>query len=295
MRKKIITFALAAAMIVGIFSVDNVTARATDGNGIAAESAVSGGNLVYGWNQINNKIYFVDGNGNFLTGRHLSNGTWYEFGNDGALVSQNMNLGIDVSAHQKDIDWKAVKKAGVEFAIIRVGFRGYESGKIIADSYFAKNIKEAIDAGLRVGVYFFSSATNEVEAVEEAAHAVALINNAGCAGKLSLPIYIDIEGSGTGKGRADGLSKDKYTSIASFFCMAVSQAGYRAGVYSNTKWLSNHIDGASLVKEGYDLWVAQYNDKVTYTQAPYGTWQYSSKASIPGIKGNVDVNLGLVY
>lgn len=197
---------------------------------------------------------------------------------DGATV-----FGIDVSKWNKDIDWKKAKAAGVEFAIIRCGYRGSKSGALVEDPYFAKNIQEATDAGVRVGLYFFTQAITPVEAVEEASMVLML----GRQHKLSFPIFIDTEGAG-GNGRADGLDKEMRTAVCKAFCETVENAGYTAGVYASKHWLENNLDTEQL--SSYVTWLAQYSSQPTY-EGEYAMWQYTSAGKIDGINTLVDFNV----
>lgn len=192
-------------------------------------------------------------------------------------------MGIDVSKWNKEIDWDKVKEAGVEFAIIRVGYRGATTGALIEDPYFETNIKGAIRAGIPVGVYFFTQAVNTVEAVEEASMVTALCRDY----KISYPVFIDVEGLG-GSGRADGLDVETRTAVSKAFCATMESAGYRAGVYSSRNWLNDMLDMNEL--RDYVVWLAEYRDVPIY-QGYYHMWQYTSKGSVDGIEGNVDFNL----
>ncbi len=195
----------------------------------------------------------------------------------------NAKLGIDVSKWNKEIDWDKVKNAGVDYAIIRVGYRGATTGSLIEDPYFEKNIKGATAAGLPVGVYFFTQAVSEVEAVEEASAVIELCKNY----KIDYPVFIDSESLG-GNGRADALDGDMRTKVCMAFCKTVEAAGYRAGVYASRNWLNEMLDMDQL--DDYVVWLAEYRDVPLY-QGYYHMWQYTSKGSIDGIEGNVDLNL----
>ncbi|MDE6221665.1 MAG: Ig-like domain-containing protein, partial [Lachnospiraceae bacterium] len=130
-----------------------------------------------GWQTIDGKTYYYDKNGNVVTGTQIIQGVTYNFGSDGAIATSvnGSTFGIDVSRHNGTIDWKAVKASGVDYVIIRCGYRGSSTGVLIEDQNFKTNIKGATDAGLKVGVYVFSQAVNEVEAVKEASLAVSLV------------------------------------------------------------------------------------------------------------------------
>ncbi|MCL2050990.1 MAG: glycoside hydrolase family 25 protein [Lachnospiraceae bacterium] len=198
-------------------------------------------------------------------------------------------FGIDVSKWQKEIDWHRVKQDGVEFAIIRVGYRGWTSGSLIEDPYFAANIRGATDAGIPVGIYFFTQAVNVMEAVEEASMAIALVEGY----QLDYPIFIDTEGTGTGgQGRADNLSRDTRTEVCRAFMETIRSAGYHAGLYAARSWLYNQLEMARLSE--HIVWLAEYRDIPQYS-GYYQLWQYTSRGRIDGIEGNVDLNLSYLY
>ena len=236
-----------------------------------------------GWQTIDGKVYYYNSNHQRVTGSQVISGITYTFGSDGSLQQGSGKNGIDVSSHQGNIDWSSVKAAGINFAIIRVGYRGSQSGVLVEDSRFKKNIQGATAAGINVGVYFFTQAVTEAEAVEEASMALSL-----CSGyNLAYPIFVDTE-NGSGGARANGLDKATRTACVSAFCKTVANGGRKAGVYASKSWYNNKIDASAF--SSYFIWVAQYNTTCTY-KGKYNMWQYSSKGSVPGIKGNVDVNI----
>ena len=235
-----------------------------------------------GWQTIDGSVYFFDKDGNYVTGEQVIQGAKYNFGGDGKLSNGSGTLGIDVSKHNGSIDWNAVKNSGVSYAIIRCGYRGYSTGVLVEDPKFASNIKGAKAAGLKVGVYVYSQAVNEVEAVEEASMALNLVKGYG----LEYPIFIDVEASG---GRGDGIGSSARTAVCQAFCQTVKNSGYSAGVYSNKNWLSEQINTSSLT--GYKIWLAQYAAAPTYSATRHDMWQYSSKGKVSGISGNVDMNI----
>lgn len=192
-------------------------------------------------------------------------------------------VGIDVSKWQKDIDWDKVKNAGVDFAIIRAGYRGSSTGTLVEDPYFHANMKGASASGIKTGVYFFTQATNEVEAVEEASMVISMVKDY----MLDYPIYIDTEGAG-GDGRADGLDVETRTLVCEAFCRTIENAGYEAGVYASRNWYNNRLDVSKL--ERYSIWLAEYRSTPLY-QGYYEIWQHSSKGKVDGIEGNVDLNI----
>ena len=198
------------------------------------------------------------------------------------VASHSGTRGIDVSKHNGSIDWNAVKASGINFAIIRCGYRGSTSGALIVDPYYYSNISGAQAAGINVGVYFFSQAINETEAVEEASMVLELLYGYS----LQMPVYIDVEKS---NGRADSISVEERSAAAHAFLTTISNAGYTGGIYSNKLWFENRINTASFTN--YKIWLAQYVDIPTYSATRYDMWQYTSKGSVGGISGNVDMNV----
>ena len=192
-------------------------------------------------------------------------------------------LGIDVSKYNKEIDWDKVAGSGVEFAIIRCGYRGSSSGALVEDPMFKTNIQGAKEAGLKVGVYFFSQAITEKEAVEEASMVEELCKYE----QLDLPVYLDSESAG-GQGRADSLSKKERTAICAAFCRTIEASGHSAGVYASKNWFEQKLNAEEL--EIYSLWLAQYTGVPTY-EGSYQIWQYTSRGTVDGISTKVDMNI----
>lgn len=200
------------------------------------------------------------------------------------LDAEDALFGIDVSKWNKEIDWERVAASGVEFVIIRCGYRGSKTGALVEDPCFRKNIEGAEAAGLKVGVYFFTQATTEVEAVEEASMALMLCRNY----KLALPVFIDTEGAG-GSGRADGLDADTRTAVCEAFCRTIENAGgFNAGVYASKNWFEKNLHTEDLTD--YTIWLAQYSRTATY-QGDYDLWQYTSAGTVDGIDTRVDLNM----
>lgn len=243
-----------------------------------------GKTIYYGWQTIDGATYYFDKNGNKVTGQQVIQGVSYTFSSDGV---RSGTIGIDVSKYQTNINWTKIKNAGINFAIIRCGYRGYGSGVLVEDPMFASHIKGAKAAGLRVGVYFFSQAVNEAEAVEEASMAVSLAKKYG----INMPIAIDSEYANAGKGRADGLSKSARTAVTKAFCNTVKNAGYTPMVYASKSWFSSHLDVSQL--SSYKIWVAHYADKCGYT-GRYEIWQNTSKGKVDGYSGYLDMNISSI-
>lgn len=192
--------------------------------------------------------------------------------------------GIDVSAWQGDIDWKAVKKAGYKFAMIRCG---WSTGKDRdeSDQKFIQNVKNAHEAGLKIGTYLYSYAESVEEAKEEAEHCLRLIEP--FREKIEYPVVFDIEDDSEQWSipRRTGYNKDVMTDMVEAFCDRIKSAGYHAAFYANPNWLRNYLHGEDLVKK-YDLWLAHYG--VESPSYPCAIWQHTNEGSVPGIVGNVD-------
>lgn len=200
--------------------------------------------------------------------------------------SDKSSFGIDVSAYQGDIDWAKVKASGVDFVIIRAGYRGSKTGVLVEDSYFKKNLQGAREAGIQVGVYFFTQAINEVEAVEEASMIVSLLENS----KIDYPIFIDTEGAG-GNGRADLLDAETRTAVCKAFCKTIDNAGYHGGVYASRSWYYRNLNASEL--EDFVIWDAEYVGSPQYT-GKYDLWQYTSSGLIDGINTRVDLDVSYI-
>lgn len=200
------------------------------------------------------------------------------------LAGQSV-LGIDVSSHQSDIDWQKVADAGIGFSMIRIGYRGYSNGETVEDTMWKTNFQGAKENGLMVGVYFFSQAITVEEAKEEAALALQWLDGAA----LDLPIVFDWEPISE-TARTANVSAEMLVDCALAFCAEVEKAGYDAMVYFNIDLSTTLLDLLQVQEAGYDFWLAMYKDSMTF---PYQIemWQYTDGGSVPGINGNVDLNL----
>ena len=235
-----------------------------------------------GWQEIDGVTYYYDPTTHQpVTGQQVIQGNVYTFGADGAL--NRTARGIDVSKFQGSIDWNAVKADGITFAIIRCGYRGYGSGALVEDSTYRANIQGAINAGLKVGVYFYSQAVNEAEAVEEASMVLSLV------GGYSLPLGVYYDTESVSGGRANGISAAERTACAVAFCETIRNSGYSAGVYSYASWFYNALNFANISK--YNIWIAQYRDTLSFSYK-YNIWQYTGSGSVNGISRPVDMNIG---
>lgn len=196
-------------------------------------------------------------------------------------------LGIDVSYWQGDIDWEQVRQAGVEFVMLRIGWRGSEKGLMFADDNVVDNYEKAKAAGLKVGGYFFSQAISEQEAIEEAEFVLDIIKD----WDLELPIAYDWEYL-TAEDRTGNVTGQTQTLCAVAFCETVRSGGFQAMVYTNPDHALSRLDMEKL--SPYGLWLAQYNDWLDYPHR-VDMWQYTNAGTVPGIAGNVDINLLFTY
>ena len=217
------------------------------------------------------------------------------------LFHTDVKTGIDVSSYQGTIDWAKVKKDGIEFAMLRAGFRGWGTsadgvnGKLVQDTKFDENAKNAIKNGIPIGAYFFSQAINEEEAIEEAKFVVSIIKDY----KITYPVVIDVEYSGApnNTGRADNVSKEMRTKICKAFADYIKKAGYTPMIYADKNFATNNLDMSKL--SGYSFWLAHYTgatqdnplDKPSNYSGKFKMWQYTSSGKVNGINGNTDMNI----
>lgn len=236
-----------------------------------------------GWHNIGGNRYYYRGSQR-VTGWQNIDGLQYYFDGNGKLSPCTM---IDVSTYNGDIDWNAVKAAGVDYAIIRVGYRGYGTARLVQDRRFEQNMRGAINAGIRVGAYIVTQAVNTEEAVEEASFIVEK-----CRGyNVTLPLAIDVEWAGNSyeEGRANSISASTRTDVINAFARTVMNSGYTAMAYANKDWFENKIYSGNLFSS-CKIWLAQYRN----TEYTYGgrvnMWQYTSKGRVDGINGDVDIS-----
>lgn len=200
---------------------------------------------------------------------------------DGTTVSE---CGIDVSEHQGEIDWQRVAGAGIRFAFIRIGYRGYTEGNMYPDARFEENYEGARKAGLQVGVYFYSQAVSVPEARKEAEYVLELLDGRA----LDLPVTIDWEYADADSARTDEIGGDLLTSISDAFCSRIENARYPAAIYFNKDTGYIHYDLGAL--SDYAFWIADYNETPVFYYA-HEYWQYSDEGTVDGISRPVDLNL----
>ena len=197
----------------------------------------------------------------------------------------SIRKGIDVSEHQGDIDWSRVKAAGYDFAFLRIGYRGYgEQGTLCADAKFQQNIVNAHNAGVEVGVYLFSQAVSEDEALQEAGLVLEQLQGHS----LELPVVFDPERIRDDAARTDNVTGEQFTKNTVLFCEKMKEAGYQPMIYSNMLWEAFEYDMEALAD--YPIWYADY-EPVPQTPYYFSFWQYSEKGRVDGIAGNVDLNV----
>lgn len=192
--------------------------------------------------------------------------------------------GIDVSKYQGDIEWKKVAADGVEYAFIRAGVRGSTEGKLMKDENFKDNIEGALENGIETGVYFFTQAITEEEAIEEAEFVLDMIRPYN----ITYPVVLDLEEVTSANARTAGLTREEYTKNCIAFCHTIQDAGYTPMIYGNLKTFLIMLDMEQI--EEYEKWFAYYNTPV-YFPYEFSIWQYSSKGTVNGIKGDVDMNI----
>ncbi len=212
----------------------------------------------------------------------------FQYNRNNYLLLQNLTSypGVDVSAYQGEIDWEAVASSGIWFAIVRLGYRGYGSGKLVEDSYARRNLNGAKEAGLNVGAYFFSQALNIQEVDEEIQFMLEILDEF----HLDMPIVLDWEIPGTDSTppRTAGMDARTLTDMQLHFCQVMEERGYQPMVYFNWHQSENLYYLSEL--EDAPFWLALYQDRMTY---PWKVemWQYSNEGSVPGINGYVDLNV----
>lgn len=201
---------------------------------------------------------------------------------EGNVISR---LGIDVSEYQPQVSWQQVKEAGIDYVMVRLGYRGYgEAGTLVEDPMFRSHMEGAVAVGLDVGVYFFSQAVNEQEVLEE----VQFVLDRIAKYKITCPVVFDTEGIKFDTARTDNLTAKEFTDNCITFCDTVKEAGYDTMIYANMKWMAFTLELSRLTE--YDKWYADYEP---LPQCPYefAMWQYTETGAVAGIEGNVDLNV----
>lgn len=219
-----------------------------------------------------------------FTNIKISNGkmTYYQDGEPSSW------LGVDLSKNNGDVDFNALKDAGVDFVMLRLGSRGYETGLVTLDEKFVNNITKAQSAGLEVGVYFFSQAVNEEEAAEEAEFVISNL----VPYRISYPVAFDMEYISNDESRIDTLDEEQKTKIADAFLSRIEREGYRPILYGSKNWLLGELIPEKLLKK-YDVWL---NDQDSIPDYPYQfkMWKYSAAQKIDGAEGTASYTISFV-
>ncbi|MDU6782439.1 MAG: GH25 family lysozyme, partial [Anaerococcus vaginalis] len=240
-----------------------------------------------GWFIKDGKTSYSFSDGSIAKGHVMINGLKYYFDNNGYLKSK---VGIDISVWNEIVNWNEIKKAGIDFVIIRSSGSYAANGKLYKDSKFDSHIRGALNAGLQVGIYHYSQAITRDEAILEARYVDSIIRS--YKSKLTLPVAFDRElysESNGYYGRTYKIGKEKDAEVSLAFLDEITRLGYKGSFYSYTSYLNNQIN-MNKISPKYPVWVAQYNYKCDY-KGPYTTWQYSSQGKVNGIRGNVDMNI----
>ncbi len=216
----------------------------------------------------------------------IDNGFMAYFDENGDKIS---HLGCDLSYHNKYVNFQELAASGCEFVMLRCGFRGYSEGGLMKDEKFDMYATEAQRAGLKIGVYFFTQALTVEEAVEEAEYTLKLIEDYD----ISYPVafdteYIDDENARSNKNE---ITDELRTEIIMAFCERIRQDGYYPMVYASENWIRRYMEIEPLRK--YDFWAPQYNEENDFLY-DFTIWQYTEKGSIPGVKGDVDLDISMV-
>ncbi len=239
----------------------------------------------FGWKTVDGREYYVYEDGSFAVGLQKIGGKFYYFDLNGVKAGA---VGIDVSFYNSEINWDLVKAQGIDFAIIRVGGRGWTGGLIYDDCRTHEFLRGAREAGIRIGVYFYSTAVNQEESMEEARYCLKAVGGI----PLDFPIFIDMEFSGEyPHGRSDRLSPSQRAEIVTAFCEIVRNAGYEPGVYAGQNFLKACVDYFSVSR--YTVWLASYtvDNKLPFFSKRYDIWQFSESGVVSGIEGDVDMNV----
>ncbi|MFI3205864.1 MAG: glycoside hydrolase family 25 protein [Clostridia bacterium] len=195
-------------------------------------------------------------------------------------------LGIDISTYQEDIDWEKIKNAGVDFVILRIGYRGAVVPNILLDGMFLEHINSAIEYDIDIGVYFFSQAINAEEGIEEAEFVIEQLEP--YKDSITYPVVFDWEWVYFEDNRTDAVSGQETSNAALGFCETIENAGYIPMVYVNKSMGYDHYDLETI--NDYPLWLAEYEDAPSFFYE-FDMWQYSESGTIDGIDGNVDLNI----
>ena len=207
------------------------------------------------------------------------------FGDEDGIPAAS--IGVDTSFYNGMVDWQQLREIGVDFALIRVGGRGWGNGSLYTDNWFRNSLLSAKKAGVAVGVYFYSMAANRPEAKREALYVLEKLDGI----ELDLPVYMDMEFSGDyPTGRTDGLATADRVDYALAFCKEIEKAGYSAGIYASESFFHDELNVDAISE--YSIWVASYTENSKRPEFDnYEIWQFTDSARLPGVSGTCDVNV----
>ncbi len=270
---------------VALFNADNTPVELYAIDAVPLTEQVGVNDSIGGWKKENGHTYYYGSDGQKEVGLKKIDGKLYYFNERGEKAS---SLGIDVSCFNGSINWNSVKASGIDFVIIRAGGRGWSSGLVYEDTFLREYMTGARNAGLKVGVYFYSTAVNTTEAVQEASVVIEKLKGA----HLDYPVYIDMEFSGDyPNGRADLLSTAERVDIANAFCRTIMSSGYAAGIYASEYYMASCMDYRSVAQ--YSYWLANYtsDNAMPSFSGRYDIWQFTNCGQLSGISGTVDFNV----
>lgn len=245
------------------------------------EEVGTGEYIYYGWQEIEGDTYYFDKSGEKVTGMQVIQGIRYLFDDHGVLLEGS---GVSVSSRNGAVDWEKVSDSGIEFALIRCGYRGTTGGMLIQDARCEENIIGARRSGIDVSICFYSQAVTEKEAVEEASVLAAMAQKH----QISTPLVLDVGYTTVFEGRTSGLSVEDRTTLVKAFCRTLQNAGFTPMIHGNHDWLDNYLNMSELRE--YPLWLAQYNANVTYA-GPWEIWQYTAGGTVEGINGHTGLSI----
>lgn len=292
-RKRLIIMGLVIAALILCVAVVSIIVIATQSGGGGDGDVESSGNNDF---SLNNQIYFEDlYRGKILIPKFDAPINEYDpmkFSSLNNMItydSPDVAIGVDVSLYQEHIDWAQVKSSGVDFAMIRVGYRGYTEGGIFTDDTFEYNIQEALNNGIQVGIYFFSSAVSEAEAIEEAEYVLEKIKDYD----ITYPVAFDWEYQPIEENpRTALITGEQVTDFTRVFCDKIREKGYTPMFYTNKTDAYDTFDLGEL--KGIDMWYAEYQQKPSFYYH-FDMWQYTNKGSISGFQSDVDVDVNICF
>lgn len=242
---------------------------------VKREQTVDTGEYIYyGWQELNGKTYYFDKHGEKVTGMQIIQGIGFLFDEDGVLLQRS---GVNVSRSGKVTDWRKVKDSGIDFALIRCGYRGAEGGMLIKDSGFEENLAAVQNVGMEPYVYFYSQAVTQEEAAEEAGFLVSMAKDYG----ITTPLMIVSGYTKDFKGRADGLSLEDRTACVEAFCKAVKNAGYMPMLGADEDWMKNCLDMKGELRD-LRICLTQYGSGCA---GGCDIWSYTGNGAVDGING----------